>query len=120
MNSMIGKIQSTNIRRIWINGMGILFIFFLLYLFSFKEKKNLEEILDNNVKVFQKAFDTSEDAILILSYKNEVIYANNTMVRLLQLKHDFLMKTWKTIAQIKVKKDWIVLDKFIEQNRIDF
>jgi polar amino acid transport system substrate-binding protein len=84
-----------------------------------KEKKKLEEILDHNIKVFQKAFDTSRDAILILSDKHEVIYANNTMVRLLQLNNNFLMKVWKPIVQIKVKKDWIALDKFIDKNRID-
>lgn len=98
----------------------ILFIFFLPYwYFLLKEKKNLEKILENNVRVFQKAFDTSEDAILILSDKNEVIYANKSMVRLLQLKNDFLMKVWKPIVQIKIKKDWITLDKFIEDNRMD-
>lgn len=98
----------------------ILFSFFLLYwYFLLKEKKKLEVILDNNLKVFQKVFDASEDAILILSDKSEVIYANKTMVRLLQLNNDFLMKVWKPIIQIKVKKDWIALDKFIEENRID-
>lgn len=111
--------------RITLEGYGlmvlcILFIFFLFYWYSLlKEKKKLEEILDNNVRVFEKAFDVSEDAILILSDKNEVLYANNATVRLLQFNNDFLMKVWKPIAQIKVKNDWIALDQFIVENRTD-
>ena len=82
---------------------SLLFIFFLLYIYSLsQEKKKLRETLDNNLKVFQKAFDMSEDAILILSDKNEVMYANNTMVRLLQLNNHFLLKPLETIVQIKV------------------
>jgi len=98
---------------------SLLFIFFLLYIYSLsQEKKKLRETLENNLKVFQKAFDMSEDAILILSDKNEVMYANNTMVRLLQLNNTFLLKALESIVQIKVKKDWIALDQFIKENRI--
>jgi len=97
----------------------LLFIFFLLYIYSLlKEKKKLEETVDNNLKVFQKAFDMSDDAILILSDKNEVMYANNTMVRLLQLNNTFLLKALESMVQIKVKKDWIALDQFIKEHRI--
>ena len=97
---------------------SLLFIFFLLYIYSLsQEKKKLRETVDNNLKVFQKAFDISEDAILILSDKNEVMYANNTMVRLLQLNNTFLLKALESIVQIKVKKDWIALDQFIKENR---
>ena len=64
----------------------ILVVIFSLYAYSLtQEKKKLRTTLDNNIKVFQKAFDISDDAILILSDQNEVIYANNTLVRLLQL-----------------------------------
>jgi len=82
---------------------SLLFIFFLLYIYSLtQEKKKLRETLDNNLKVFKKEFDMSEYAILILSDKNEVMYANNTMVRLLQLNNHFLLKALESIVQIKV------------------
>ncbi|MBT8343707.1 MAG: GGDEF domain-containing protein, partial [Sulfurovum sp.] len=80
-------------------------------------KNKLEKTIENNLKTFQKAFDISDDAILILSDKNKVIYANNTMFRLLQLKNNFLAKTLETPVQVKVKKDWIGLDEFIKENR---
>ena len=40
------------------------------------------------------------------------------MVRLLQLNNNFLLKTFESIVQIKVKKDWIALDQFVEDNRV--
>ena len=98
---------------------AILVIFLLLYIYSLsKEKKKLKKALENNLKVFEKAFQVSGDAVLILSDKNNVIYANNTMVRLLQLKNDFLLKQFESLVQVKVKKDWIALDQLIEDNRV--
>jgi len=99
--------------------LSILVILFLLYIYSLAHaKKKLRKTLEDNLKVFEKAFEISEDAVLILSDKNKVMYANNTVVRLLQLNNDFLLKTFESIVQIKVKKDWIALDKFIEDNRV--
>ncbi|MCO4844834.1 MAG: bifunctional diguanylate cyclase/phosphodiesterase [Sulfurovum sp.] len=97
---------------------SLLFIFILFYIyFLSKEKNKLGKTIENNLKVFQKAVDISDDAVLILSAKNEVMYANSTMVRLLQLNNNFLLKTFESTVQIKVKKDWIALDQFIEDNR---
>jgi len=99
--------------------LSILVIFFLLTIYSLaQEKKKLRKTLEDNLKVFEKAFEISEDAVLILSDKNEVMYANNTMVRLLQLNNTFLLKSFKSIAQVKVKKDWIALDQFVKDNRV--
>ncbi|WP_373031195.1 putative bifunctional diguanylate cyclase/phosphodiesterase [Sulfurovum sp.] len=99
--------------------LSILIIFFLLYIYSLaQEKKKLRKALEDNLKVFEKAFEISEDAVLILSDKNEVMYANNTMVRLLQLNNTFLLKSFKSIAEVKVKKDWIALDQFVKDNRV--
>ncbi len=98
---------------------SLLFIFFLLYIYLLAHaKKKLRKTLEDNLKVFENAFEISEDAVLILSNKNKVMYANNTMVRLLQLNDDFLLKTFENIVQIKVKKGWIALDKFIKDNRV--
>ena len=94
------------------------FVLFLLHIYSLSQsKKKLRATFDNNVKVFQKTFDISEDAIFILSDKNKVMYANNTLVRLLQLNNNFLLKVLETEVQIKLKKDWIALNTFIKENR---
>ena len=94
-------------------------IIFLLTIYSLnKEKKKLTKTLDSNVKVFQKTCDISEDAIMILSAKNEVLYANDSIVKLLQFNNYFLSKPLDTIAEIKVKKDWVVLDTLIKEHSI--
>ena len=96
----------------------ILFVGLFIYIYSLKRsKQKLSRTLDNNIQVFQKAFDISDDAILILSDKNKVLYANNTLVRLLHLSPTFLEKVLKTEAEIKVKKEWIKLQTFIEEKR---
>ncbi len=98
-------------------GIGIIFILFLLHSYSLIQgKKKLREIIDNNVKVFQKAFDVSEDGMLILSDNNTVIYANQSMKNILGLKRNFLNKVLKNIPEVKVKRTWIALDKFLEEN----
>jgi len=95
-----------------------LIVIFFLYTYSLTQsKKKLRAMLDSNIKVFQKAFDISDDAILILSDKNQVMYANNTLVRLLQLDDKFLSKVLKTDVEIKVKKEWKRLDTLIEEKR---
>ena len=98
-------------------GIVILLSLMTIY-FLVSSKRKLRETVESNVKAFQKTCNISEDAIMILSDKNKVLYANNTMMRLLQFKNNFLSKELDTIAQIKVKKDWVTLDTFIEENRM--
>ncbi len=123
MDSILGRLQDiiAQITReeyatMAIVLLSILFVFYT-YLLS-RQQKKLRTMLENNLKVFQKAFDISEDAVLILSPKNKVMYASNSMVRLLELKSDFLLKTFKSTAQLKVKKEWVGLDQFIQEHRI--
>ncbi len=123
MDSILGRLQDiiAQITReeyatMAIVLLSILFVFYT-YLLS-RQQKKLRTMLENNLKVFQKAFDISEDAVLILSPKNKVMYASNSMVRLLELKSDFLLKTFKSTAQLKVKKEWLGLDQFIQEHRI--
>ena len=123
MNSVLTQFHSivSNMGQIGyvILGLSIIFIFFSIHLYSLaKEKKKLREIINHNVKVFQKAFDLAEDAMLILSEKNEVIFANKTMVSLLDLEIGYQLEVLRHIPQIKIKKEWIPLDRFIEEQRV--
>ena len=119
MDAVSGKINQMQAGEYGMICLLLLLIFFFLYrYFSLKEKNKMEEIVENNLRSFQKTFDVSEDAIFILSDKSEVVYANNTMVRLLQLQNGFLMKQLEDRVQIKVQRDWIALGTYLKEHRI--
>ncbi len=96
----------------------LIFIAFIgIHFYSIRrEKEGLLQVVNNKVKVFQKAFDISEDAILILSEDDEVVYANKAMIKLLSLPKDFMFKPLVNMPKIKIKSDWIGLDKLIDMD----
>lgn len=118
MESVLGSIN-----ELWhsipLNGsyvlLLILMVFAGIHFYSLsREKKELLRVVDNKVKIFQKAFDISEDAVLILSENNEIVYANKTMQKLLSLPEDYMFKPLKNIPQVKIKSEWVGLDTLIE------
>ena len=92
-----------------------LLVFLVSIYFLTKEKKKLQKLVERRVKVFQKVFDISEDAILVLSDKNKVLYANKSMIKLLGLPERFMLKPLAYMPKVKVKKDWLGLDTFIKK-----
>jgi len=99
-------------------GIGIVLILFLLHSYSVTQsKKKLRHMINDNVKVFQEAFDIAEDGMLILSENNEVVYANQSMIELFGLEVNCLDKVIPKIPAIKIKKTWSRLDKFLEEYR---
>ena len=80
-----------------------------------REKSKLKANIDHNIKSFQKIFDTSHDAVLILSTNNTVLYANRVMSSFLHLHKNFT-KNPLPMPQIKDKKIWIGLDDFLNEN----
>ena len=120
MESLFEKLtQLTQTEYLFLLLCLVIFVFLLYIYFLRREKKKLRKTIKNNVSAFKKTCDISEDAIMILSDKNKVIYANNTMIRLLQFNNNFLSKNLDTIAQIKVKKDWLAVDILIEEKRMN-
>ncbi|HFQ61051.1 MAG TPA: diguanylate cyclase, partial [Epsilonproteobacteria bacterium] len=113
MNTINGFLSSISLDSIYVL-LIIIITFIGIHFYSLsREKKELLQVVDNKVKVFQKAFDISEDAMLILSDDNEVVYANKAMQKLLDLSKDFMFKPLAKMPQIKIKKEWITLDKLI-------
>ena len=93
-----------------------LLLLLLIYLYILRRKQQkLNAIIEHKVEVFEKAFDISEDAVLILSNENKIVYANDTAVRLLGLDEDHRGKTLEYMPQIRNHEDLLPLDKFLEQ-----
>ena len=125
MDSVLPQLQSMIIgmeeTEYTVLGVVIILFFLAIHLYSLdKEKRKLRETINHNVKVFQKAFDLAEDAMLILSENNKVMFANKAMISLLDMEIGYQLEVLRHIPKIKYKKEWIPLDVFIEdqQSRI--
>ncbi|WP_296823229.1 bifunctional diguanylate cyclase/phosphodiesterase [Sulfurovum sp.] len=81
-----------------------------------RAQKSAKEPLEKKAKVFQKAFDISEDAIVMLSDTNEMIYANRSLMKLLDLNEDDVGKPLRIKPEIKVKRDWVTLEQLVKEN----
>jgi len=105
----------------WTAGNIFLFVLIILslliYIYTLKRsKEKIKQSAEKKIEAFQKAFDISEDAILMLSDRNEVVYANRSMMRLLDLKENDIAKPLNIIPKIKVKREWITLDQLVKDN----
>jgi len=95
LHSMIIGMEQTEYT---ILGIVIILFFLVIHLYSLaKEKKKLRETINHNVKVFQKAFDLAEDAMLILSENNEVIFANKSMISFLDMEIGYQLEVLRHI-----------------------
>ncbi len=90
-------------------------ILLLLLLFSYKKRRNQKKFINHKIKTFQDIFDVSKEAILIISDKNEILYANSIMINLLNLEEKYLHTTL-VVPDIKIQRDWNKLDKLIKEN----
>ena len=101
---------------------GFLFLFILLlamYFYNrFRRKKELLEIIDSKVKVFQKALDISRDGMLLLSDKQKVLYINTFMRKLLGIEKNNKSKSHFSGIKIKIKNEWLSLYELMEINSV--
>ncbi len=94
----------------------LIILFTPIYVYSLRaEKKKLHKIVESKFEVLKKVFDVSEEAVLILSDKQEIIYANNTMIKILNLEENFINHILKSMPKIKIKENWIQLDELIKE-----
>ena len=80
-----------------------------------KHRKVLQKRIEAKMAIFKKAFDISEDAILVLSDDYKILYANNALKTLFSLPDDLLNTPLDPLPKVKIKKDWIRLDDFLTQ-----
>jgi len=125
MESGLNTMQDFLIQSSMGNMLVLIILVTLLIVIHFyslaRSKRELLKVVDNKVEVFQKAFDISEDGVLILSDKDEVVYANKVIKKLLGLEKDFLFKSLSIQAKIKIKNQWLTLDELIsiDKKKID-
>ena len=87
-----------------------------VHIFMYKKKKdNLQKFVDEKVKVYQNIFTISDDAILILSNKNEIIYANKAAIDLFEFKKYFIFTKFE-MPNIKIKNNFVTLHSLIQKS----
>ncbi len=92
-----------------------LIVSLIILLIIYQRKNALKKRIESKVSMFKKAFDISEDAILVLSDENRVMYANIALQNLLSLPDEFFEKSLDPMPKVRIKKEWIPLDLFIDQ-----
>jgi len=78
------------------------------------EKKQYRKLIEKKTRVFEKVFDVSTDAILILSENNKILYSNKAMVGILGLTDGFLFKNLHPIPKVKIDKELKPLDALLK------
>jgi polar amino acid transport system substrate-binding protein len=99
-------------------GSSLFLLFFLLYIYAIrKEKKKLNSMVSNKISVMQKAFDVCKDAVLILSEKQEILYANKPMRKLLKLDEHYEETPLGNIIKVDIGKEWRTLGRLIKEKQ---
>jgi polar amino acid transport system substrate-binding protein len=79
-----------------------------------KRRDILQKRIEAKVQMFKKAFEISEDAIMVLSDDSKILYANTALQKLFSLPDEFLEKPLDPMPKVKVKKEWVPLNEFIQ------
>jgi len=97
----------------------VLFLLLFLYLYLLKSKKRkLEEMVADKMHMMQKAFEVCKDAVLILSEKQEILYANQPMRQLLKLDERYQNRLLDSMIKVHVEKEWRTLDRLVKEKQM--
>jgi polar amino acid transport system substrate-binding protein len=92
----------------------LVIIVIMITIFVYRKKRqSLQNFIDENVKEYQNVFSVSEDAIIILSDKYEILYANSAAIHFFSLKKHF-KSTVLPMPKMKVKGAWVTLTELIK------
>ena len=67
----------------------------------------------SKINIFEKAFDVSGDAVLVLSERNEVVYANKALFSLFVVSSNIVGKPLEPMPKFKIRNEWVALDEFL-------
>lgn len=98
---------------------GVILIALIVILMLLAKQRILQNRIEATIEIFKRSFDISEDAIMIFSEENKVLYANSALRKLLSLPDDFEDTALDPMPQVKIKREWIPLDHFVEELRLD-
>jgi len=80
-----------------------------------RRRKALQNVMEERIQMFKKAFDISEDAVVVLSEENKLLYMNQAFGKLFDLPKEYEKDTLDPMPSVRVKKEWIPLDRFVRE-----
>ena len=121
--SIISAIGETlSLQFSWTNLLVWTVLFLLairVYLYFLKSRKRkIQDVVSDKINVMQKAFEVCKDGVLILSEKQEILYANKPMKKLLKLKEQYENTPLDNIIKVNVGKEWRTLNRLVKENQI--
>jgi len=102
-------------RGMFIAVVAVVVLVIFSFIWLYRRSRIKQEHAEVKLEMFQKAFDISEDAILVLSDDDRVLYANRALQKLLGLSDDFLRKSLAQMPKIKIKNEWVALSDFLQK-----
>jgi len=97
----------------------LLSLIIIVYFFTAKyEKKRLQAMISDKGDMIQKAFEVCKDAVLILSHKQEILYANRPMKKLLKLDEKYEETLLDNTIKIEIDKEWRTLSRLIKERNM--
>jgi len=98
---------------------GLLFAL-TVYIFIVKRKhKSLIEQLDQNHDIHKNILDVIDDAVMLLSKTNEILYINPTMRRILGLSENSTEDRLDALPEVQYKNKYVTLDRLVKEEHKD-
>jgi len=92
---------------------ALMAVVLLTVLWMMVRQNRQKKYLETNIEMLKKAFDISEDAVLVLADSGKVLYANKVLRSLLLLPEDIHNQKLEKMPKVKVKQEWLPLNEFI-------
>ncbi len=118
--SAIGEMITQHVA--WSNlavGIVLLLLFIPLYIYAVRTaKRKLDSMVSDKISVMQNAFEVCKDAVLILSDKQVILYANKPMRKLLKLDEKYEEMPLGSIIKIDMGNEWRTLGRLIKEKQV--
>lgn len=93
----------------------ILLLLVILIMVIKKRPSKDKDLTVNQTNIYEKVFNIADGPILVLSSTHKIMYANESMIKLLGLRTDYKGRSVSKAIKVKVKKSWITISELIEK-----
>ncbi|OQX49758.1 MAG: GGDEF domain-containing protein, partial [Epsilonproteobacteria bacterium 4484_20] len=93
-------------------------MFLPLYIYFLRAaKRKFDARVSDKISVMQNAFEVCKDAVMILSDRQEILYANKPMRQLLKLDEHYEEMPLGNMIKVDMGKEWRPLGRLIKEKQ---